>query len=319
MLGSDTLEIAIGLIFVYLVLSLICSAINELIEGLLNARAANLERGLADPAGTGLVKAIYEHPLIHGLFKGTYDPAKTKKGMWTRRKLPSYLPPRNFALALMDAVLPATPMTASGASSSLAAAAIPPSPAGGPPVVAALRTAIGGLPNTDVQRALLTLLDAAGGDIGRVRQNIEAWYNSAMDRVAGRYKRRTQFILLGLGMVVAVGMNADTITIARSLSVDKLSQWGMACPRRNVRSTRRNHRSARAFPSPVSGTGRRPSAGSNSISNSSGRSASRSAGARHSTIPGASTWRPGGGWCGWSAGSSPPARSPSAHRCGSTC
>ena len=134
MLGSDTLEIAIGLIFVYLVLSLICSAINELIEGLLNARAANLERGLrellADPAGTGLVKAIYEHPLIHGLFKGTYDPAKTKKGMWTRRKLPSYLPPRNFALALMDAVLPATPMTASGASSSLAAAAIPPSPAG---------------------------------------------------------------------------------------------------------------------------------------------------------------------------------------------
>ena len=225
MLGSDTLEIAIGLIFVYLVLSLICSAINELIEGLLNARAANLERGLrellADPAGTGLVKAIYEHPLIHGLFKGTYDPAKTKKGMWTRRKLPSYLPPRNFALALMDAVLPATPMTASGASSSLAAAAIPPSPAGGPPVVAALRTAIGGLPNTDVQRALLTLLDAAGGDIGRVRQNIEAWYNSAMDRVAGRYKRRTQFILLGLGMVVAIGMNADTITIARSLSVDK--------------------------------------------------------------------------------------------------
>src|SRR2546429_1636692 len=48
---------------------------------------------------------------------------------------------------------------------------------------------IGGLPNTDVQRALLTLLDAAGGDIGRGRQNIEAWYNSAMDRVAGRYKR----------------------------------------------------------------------------------------------------------------------------------
>src|SRR2546427_11727708 len=171
MLGSDTLEIAIGLIFVYLVLSLICSAINELIEGLLNARAANLERGLrellADPAGTGLVKAIYEHPLIHGLFKGTYDPAKTKKGMWTRRKLPSYLPPRNFALALMDAVLPATPMTASGASSSLAAAAIPPSPAGGPPVVAALRTAIGGPPNTHLPRAPLTLHAASGCGIRR--------------------------------------------------------------------------------------------------------------------------------------------------------
>jgi len=225
MLGSDTLEIAIGLIFVYLVLSLICSAMNELIEGLVKARAANLERGirelLADPQGTGLVKAIYDHPLIGGLFKGAYDPGRVKRSVWARRKLPSYLPPRNFALALMDAVLPATPTTASGASSSLAAAASPPSPAAGPPVVATLRTAIGGLRNADVQRALLTLLDAAGGDIGRVRQNIEAWYNSAMDRVAGGYKRRTQFILLGLGMVVAGGMNADTITIARSLSVDQ--------------------------------------------------------------------------------------------------
>src|SRR2546425_7004891 len=109
--------------------------------------------------------------------------------MWTSTNLPSYLPPRNFALALMDAVLPATSTTPSGASSSLTAAleVTPSSPAAGPPVVAALRTAVGALPNTEVQRALLTLLDAAGGDIGRVRQNIEAWYKSAMDRVAGWY------------------------------------------------------------------------------------------------------------------------------------
>ncbi len=227
MLGSDILDIAIGLIFVYLLLSLICSAINELIEGLLKARATNLERGLrellADPEGTGLVKTIYDHPLICGLFKGAYDPGKTKKHMWSPTNLPSYLPPRNFALALMDAVLPATPITASGASSALAGApeVTPLSPPARPPVVDALRTAVGSLPNTEVQRALLTLVDAAGGDIGRVRQSIEAWYQSAMDRVAGWYKRRTQGILLGLGIVVAIGMNADTITIARGLSVDK--------------------------------------------------------------------------------------------------
>src|SRR3989442_6673446 len=144
MLGSDILDIAIGLIFVYLLLSLICSAINELIEGLLKARAANLERGirelLADPEGTGLVKAIYDHPLICGLFKGTYDPGKAKKRMWTSTNLPSYLPPRNFALALMDAVLPATSTTPSGASSSLTAAleVTPSSPAAGPPQVSAI-------------------------------------------------------------------------------------------------------------------------------------------------------------------------------------
>jgi hypothetical protein len=32
MFGSELLNIAIGLIFIYLVLSLICSAINEIIE-----------------------------------------------------------------------------------------------------------------------------------------------------------------------------------------------------------------------------------------------------------------------------------------------
>jgi hypothetical protein len=70
MLGSDVLDIAIGLIFVYLVLCFLCSAINGLIEGWLKTRAANLKRGirelLADPNGTGLVKAIYDHALICG-------------------------------------------------------------------------------------------------------------------------------------------------------------------------------------------------------------------------------------------------------------
>src|SRR5258706_233330 len=84
----------------------------------------------------------------------------------------------DIAMALMDAVLPATPITASGASSALAGApeVTPLSPPARPPVVDALRTAVGSLPNTEVQRALLTLVDAAGGDIGRVRQSIEAWY-----------------------------------------------------------------------------------------------------------------------------------------------
>ena len=42
-----------------------------------------------------------------------------------------------------------------------------------------------------------------------------------MDRIAGGgYKRRVQWIILGLGLVVAIAVNADTITIANSLSHD---------------------------------------------------------------------------------------------------
>jgi hypothetical protein len=54
MFGSSTLEVAIGLIFVYLLLSLICSAANEIIATNSKRRAKILERGvrnlLTDPA-----------------------------------------------------------------------------------------------------------------------------------------------------------------------------------------------------------------------------------------------------------------------------
>jgi hypothetical protein len=48
MFGSDVLEVAIGLIFVYLLLSVICSAINETIEVWLKKRGADLERGIRE-------------------------------------------------------------------------------------------------------------------------------------------------------------------------------------------------------------------------------------------------------------------------------
>ena len=217
MFGSTLLDIAIGLIFVYLLLSLICSALNEIIEVWLKKRAADLERGirelLHEEKGTGLLKALYEHPLVSGLFKGKYDPKKT-------RNLPSYIPARNFALALMDIVLPGQANTPSGAAGAAASPAIPPAGTPNP----TLRDAIGNLGNTEVMRALTTLVDAAGNDASKARENIEAWYNSAMERVTGWYKRRTQLITLVLGLGVVIAINADTIAISTSLARDKAAR-----------------------------------------------------------------------------------------------
>jgi len=72
MFNTTVIDVVIGLVFVYLLLSLMCSAANEMIEGWLKNRAADLERGLRellkDPQGNGLVKKVYDHPLISGLF-----------------------------------------------------------------------------------------------------------------------------------------------------------------------------------------------------------------------------------------------------------
>jgi hypothetical protein len=52
------LEVAIGVVFIYILLSLVCSAINEGIASVLNQRGKNLFEGiknlLNDPTFTGL-------------------------------------------------------------------------------------------------------------------------------------------------------------------------------------------------------------------------------------------------------------------------
>ena len=65
-----------------------------------------------------------------------------------------------------------------------------------------------------MQRALLAAIDTAQGDLDRARANIEAWYDSAMDRLSGWYKRTTHWILFGIALVLAVALNIDTLAIA---------------------------------------------------------------------------------------------------------
>jgi hypothetical protein len=213
MFGSEILEVAIGVIFVFILVSIICSAIREGIETWLKTRSAYLEYGirelLHDRGGTELAKAFYNHPLIHGLFQGDYPaPASGKPPSVLARggNLPSYIPARNFALALMD-IAARGPVT-DNASSDPGAPAIN---------LDTLRTNIFNLQNQYVQRALLASIDSAGGDLERVRLNLEAWYDSSMDRVSGWYKRSTQWILLFIGFFVAVSLNVNTLTIASYL------------------------------------------------------------------------------------------------------
>jgi hypothetical protein len=193
MFGSEMLDIAIGMIFVYLLLSLICSSINELIERQLKNRAADLEAGLRelldDDTGTGLVAELYQHGMINGLFKGDYKPTD-------QSNLPSYIPARNFALAIMSIV----------ASKDSAAD---------------LRGAIDKIPSAKIKNALTAMWAVAGGDIQKFRDNVENWFNSTMDRVSGWYKRRSQKIIFLLGFSAAAIININSITIANQLWIHK--------------------------------------------------------------------------------------------------
>lgn len=220
MFNSTVFDIVLGMVFIYLVLSLICTAAKEFIEGLTRMRANDLERGLKellqDPTATGLVTQIYQHPLIDSLFQGDYSP-DPKRRKQIGSQLPTYIPARNFALALMNLI------ETDAHRSAAQAAGAPTAPA--PRSIASLQQAIDESPllaqNTQVQQALRTLVHVADLDLNQARANIEGWFNSAMDRVSGWYKRRTQFIVAFLGILLVVAANADTFAIGDALARDK--------------------------------------------------------------------------------------------------
>jgi hypothetical protein len=209
MFGSSMIDIAIGMIFVFLLLSLFASTINEIILSFLNMRGKELLRGLKtlldDTDATGLVKKLYNHGQIFGLFEGDFDPKKPGN-------LPSYIPAQNFAMALLD-VVPAEADGQPGPVQQDAAA-----------MLASLRIGAQKLASDSktekVGKPLVSMIDAAGNDASKLKKSVEDWYNSAMDRVSGWYKYRTQKVLFVIGLALAIALNADAVGIMKQLSKD---------------------------------------------------------------------------------------------------
>lgn len=233
MFNSIVLDVAIGMAFVYLLLSLLCSAAAEVIAGILGLRAKNLEAGIRSlfsdgfgPGNNAFVRQIYEHGLVRGLYRDAaidlvpaaktqittlYEKATGKTG----RQLPSYIPARTFSLALIDI------LAAAGKSIGTPANTETSPPTMAKPPMEAINDSLEALLPSSAKQALQSLYLNAGGDIDKLQANFEDWYNDAMDRTAGWYKRQNQKILLGLGLGVAILANANSITLARVLWLDK--------------------------------------------------------------------------------------------------
>jgi hypothetical protein len=210
MIFSDALEVAIGLTFLFLLLSLASTSLVEIVETFLKARGQLLYDGLCelmgDPAnpavGKAAAKAIYAHPLVQGTYRGSFQDALAGRG------LPSYIQPGNFALTLIDQVLDGE-LGADRATATLPATAS---------FGERLWLGAQAIPAEPLRRAIGQAVEIAGNDAVAVRAFLEAWYSNGMERVSGWYKRRTQKQLLFIGLFIALVMNVNTITVADSLA-----------------------------------------------------------------------------------------------------
>lgn len=208
MFGLEVLDIALGLILIYLILSLICTSANELIAQMLQKRARTLlvgiynllegtHRSKVDLKALGedrLIRKFYDHPLVKALYEDG--------------KKPSYVSARTFSVTLLDLVAPVHP--------------------DGSRTMAEIRGGIQKLPESSLQRALLILLNEAQSDLGAFQANLETWYDESMERVSGWYKAKTQRVILVLALLVTVLANADTIYIASQLASNNTLREVMA-------------------------------------------------------------------------------------------
>ena len=71
MLDSPIVDVAVGLAFFYVTLSLVCSSVQEIISGVFGLRSHNLRRGVANLIGNDYAQAVYDHALVKGMRKPT--------------------------------------------------------------------------------------------------------------------------------------------------------------------------------------------------------------------------------------------------------
>lgn len=200
------LEVAIGLVFGWIVLSLATMQAQEAITSFFNWRAKFLEnsvRGmLKDDA---LVEQFYSHPLIESLCK------PDKKG---RHKKPASIPAPLFAAAVMDVCLNAGQPENETPAHAMSFAQMRKGMSQLKKVNPWLERTLSRLmPGFDLEKET-NLIEIK---IANYRRNIENWFNNVMARASIEYRQRAQLWAFIIGTIIAALFNIDTINIANQL------------------------------------------------------------------------------------------------------
>src|SRR4051812_1049760 len=181
MLNSRVLEVSIGMVVCFACVSLLASSLYEAIASIWKLRAASLLDGikalLNDPTLSGLARDVYNHAMVNPA-----SPGNTKRGEEPAAK-PSYIEPKLFAIALIESIQK------------------------GEHDYQALGAKIEALDDGQVKQLLRGIYVRADGKIDEVHKAVASWFDAAMDRLSGGYKRRAQLWTFALALAVAGLLN----------------------------------------------------------------------------------------------------------------
>lgn len=86
----------------------------------------------------------------------------------------------------------------------------------------------------ELQRLLSTLVGEGRSSIDELRNEVAQWFDNSMDRVSGWYKRRVQYINFGIGLLLAIVINADAIHVVRTIATNEKLRGELVVLSQNV-------------------------------------------------------------------------------------
>lgn len=207
------LDVAIGLFFIYLILSLLASGIQELIATVLEWRAKQLKEAiqilLGDTEANDLsakqaqtiANDLWNHPLIQSL-----NQSKLLRSSFG----PSYISSKMFAAALLEILKTNYDFNASGTIDDILK-----SINDNKKLESEIRKRIYSI-------ALIAQRKASDTDDGikSLEKEIKIWFDQSMERASGVYNRNVKGVAFLIGLLVTLVINADTFQIVEKLNKD---------------------------------------------------------------------------------------------------
>jgi hypothetical protein len=220
MSGLTIIDLIAGMIFIYFLLSIICSSVVEIILTYVNARSKILAEWLTGIFDKPVQEGNASVPLGQAIMDHCAVTALSGKG-----KAPSYIDAKNFTSALLEKLTydPNDPNSIANDVDTLI-------------TKIEQTTAL----STELKRVLLNYAYDARDKYKEVtaktssavelfRHKIESWYDSSMDRLTGDLKRRySRPFTMIVAIIAVVLLNADSINIAKYLYSDPDARTAIA-------------------------------------------------------------------------------------------
>jgi hypothetical protein len=216
------LDVVIGLVFIYLLYSMLTTILQELLATWFSFRSKLLERAIFRMLEDGSVfdkrfsslKALfkkqdqvrnkktltglfYNHPMVKYLGEDKYN------------SKPSYITKETFSKVMIDLLHGDIIKTGDDIKPIIEKS------------ISEGKLALNATPiGEQTLRYIRSVWIDSQGDIDVFRKSLEQWFDDTMERCSGWYKKHTQYILLVLGFLIAILFNVNTIEIIGKLEKD---------------------------------------------------------------------------------------------------